>query len=496
MASLAEAFRYATDLHRDQRLPEAAAVYRAILNAVPDHAPSLHLLGVIAAQNRRFKEAEALIRRAIAVDGSCADFHSNLGAALRELGRLNEAEQSLSLALALEPGQLDARNNLGAVLHDLGRLEQAAACFRTVIDRQPNHVSALTSLGSVMCAMGHAEQAQAWLARALTLDPDCGEAHWNLAVARLLAGDLPGGWAEFDWRWRRPGLVRRQFAEPRWSGQPLAGQTILLHAEQGRGDTIQFARYAPLVQARGGRVIVQCQAELVGLLGALAGVEAVIANGAPPPPFACQASLLDLPEAFATTLATIPATTPYLAADPARLELWRRRLSGPGFKVGLAWAGAPSHRNDHNRSLALDALAPLLATPGPRWFSVQVGPRAAEIASSGLGDRITDLSPELDDFRDTAAAIAALDLVISVDTAVAHLAGALNRPAWVLLPFSPDWRWLLGRADSPWYPSLRLFRQPRPNAWTEVIAAVAQALEPASTRPYLIAHLPPDNRER
>ncbi|CAK0766886.1 hypothetical protein WCLP8_3990005 [uncultured Gammaproteobacteria bacterium] len=485
MATLAEAFARATRLHQVGQLSEAADVYRAILAAVPDHAPSLHLLGVIAAQNRRLEPAETLIRRAIALDDGNADFHSNLGAVLREQGRLEEASDCLVLALALAPGQLDARHNLGAVLHDQGRLEQAEDCYRAVIDRQPNHVAALTSLGALLSASGQIDQAEFWLGRALALAPDDSEAHWSLAVTRLLAGNLAGGWAEFDWRWRRPGLVPRRFVEPRWRGQPLAGQTILLHAEQGRGDTIQFARYASLVQARGGRVIVQCQTELVGLLGTLAGVEAVVGNHQTPPPFQWQASLLDLPGAFGTTLETIPAATPYLTAEPSRVARWRQRLSGGGISVGLAWAGTSTHRNDRNRSLTLatlaSLLAPLLGLPSVRWFGLQVGPRAADLTAAGLSDRITDLSGEIADFRDTAAMVAALDLVISVDTAVVHLAGALARPAWVLLPFAPDWRWLLGRSDSVWYPGLRLFRQPRPGAWAEVIAEVAQALESAAT---------------
>ena len=301
---------------------------------------------------------------------------------------------------------------------------------------------------------------------------------------RLLRGEYEAGWAGYEHRLalRKFARVRERFDEPRWDGAPLAGQTILLHAEQGFGDTLQFIRYAPLVAARGGAVAVECPPSLASLVGSVEGVARVIEQGAALPPFACQAPLLSLPRILATDMDSIPADIPYLAPPPGPpppplVE------AGEGFRVGIVWAGNPDHADDRNRSCGLAAFAPLRALGGVRLYGLQVGPRAADLQSLPPGPPVIDLSPWLSDFAATARAMQALDLIVTVDSAPAHLAGALGRPAWVLLPFVPDWRWLLERDDSPWYPSLRLFRQPTFGDWPAVFERVAASIATLTRRP-------------
>lgn len=294
-----------------------------------------------------------------------------------------------------------------------------------------------------------------------------------------MLGDFVRGWQEYEHRWTLSENHGRQreFAAPRWQGGELAGRTLLLHAEQGLGDTLQFVRYAPLLVRRGARVIVLCQPPLKRLLMEMEGIS-VVADDEPLPEFDLQLPLLSLPRAFGTTLATIPAEVPYLRADPVDVRAWGRKLDDKDhFKIGLVWAGNRRHLNDRNRSCTLDAFAPLAAVSGIRLYSLQKDAAAAEIQNAPATMRLVDVGKELVDFADTAAAITCLDLVITVDTAVAHLAGALARPAWLLLPFAPDWRWMLAREDSPWYPSLRLFRQNQAGDWSGVLTAVMNALQ-------------------
>jgi len=317
------------------------------------------------------------------------------------------------------------------------------------------------------------------------------DGHWNLALALLVQGHFPEGWEEYEWRWKTKGLLspRQLLPQPLWDGRPLAGRAILLHAEQGLGDTIQFIRYLPLVAQRGGRVIVECQPELQRLVQAMTPDIPVLARGQPLPDFAFQCPLLSLPKALGTTLATIPATVPYLHADAQNVQMWRDRLAGHGsaLKVGLIWAGNPHHKNDRNRSVKLASLAPLAQVPGVQFYSLQKGAAAAQAKTPPPGMDLIDRTDDLQDFADTAAMIANLDLVIAVDTSVVHLAGALAKPVWTLLPYCPDWRWLLKRQDSPWYPTMRLFRQPEIGDWDSVIqqlaAALANRLCPAAATP-------------
>jgi hypothetical protein len=317
--------------------------------------------------------------------------------------------------------------------------------------------------------------------------PDFVAGHMNLALALLTRGDLHEGLEEYEWRWRGyQGARLPDLGQPLWDGTPLGDdRTLLLWAEQGLGDTIQFVRYAPLLRRFAGRIVLSCQPSLTQVMASAAGRDAVVPAGGALPPFDAFVPLMSLMHRLGTRLETIPAAVPYLGADAGRVAALAPRFRGAGFKVGLVWSGNPKHGNDRHRSVPLALLRPLLTVPGARLFSLQVGARAEDIAAEGLAGVITDLAPDLADFADTAAAISQLDLVVTVDTSVAHLAGALGRPTWLLLPWTADWRWLAGRPDSPWYPSMRLFRQPRYGAWEpaveDIVASLAAGTLPEAT---------------
>jgi Flp pilus assembly protein TadD len=424
--------------HRAGQAVEAERLYRLALSCDPNNADCHNLLGLLFLDTGRLDPAIDRLRQAVAHNGAVGSYHSNLGNALKARGQLPEAVASYCDALQREPNDALALSNLGAALWQQRRLDVAAAC----------------------------------LENAIALRPDLPEAHANLALVLLAQGHLPRGWAEHEWRWKTPQMIGhvRHFPQPRWGGEAGGGQTLLIHAEQGLGDTLQFCRYAPLAAATGWRVVMAVQAPLVRLLRGLPGVERVVASGEALPHFDCHCPMLTLPLAMGTTLSNIPGTVPYLHADAAQVAAWRTRLPEQR-RIGLAWAGNASLGSDRRRSLPPERLAPLVETPGARFFSLQKGGPPAP-ASFGL----SDFMPEIHDLADTAALIASLDLVISVDTAVAHLAAALGKPVWLLDRFDSDWRWLTGRRDSPWYPTLRIFRQPEAGAWDPVLAEVAAAL--------------------
>jgi len=430
------------NLHmQKQRFAEAEIFYRRALALISDHSPTHNNLGLALGEQRRLDEAAGHFRRATEIQPGYAEAHANLGHTLRLAGHPQEAEAACRRALAVAPGMFVAQYNRGLALQDLGRLDEALACFRSAAPTDPNYPMALASE----------------------------------AMLHLLRGNFAEGWPKYEARWRVGDLPPRNFSEPQWRGQPLAGKTILLYSEQGIGDAIQFLRYVPLVVARGARVVLEIHGQLMPLAARIPGIN-LIARGEPLPAFELQCPLLSLPLAFGTTLDTIPADIPYLSPPPERTEYWAARIGAvPGLKVGIVWAGRSTHRNDHNRSLPLDRLRPLFDVAGVRFFSLQVGERARDLAAIEA-PAVGDLSAEVVDFGENAAAVASLDLVICVDTAIAHLAGALGKPVWVLLMFLPDWRWLLGSSDSPWYPSMRLFRQPQPGDWASVLASVRQAL--------------------
>lgn len=454
-------------LQRLDRPTEAVEAHREACRLLPRSAVARSNLGGACLALERYEEAEAVCRKALLLAPMMADAHVNLGLALGKLGRLAEAEAALRRAAGLAPHG-DAHYNLGCVLLDANRPVEAVAVLQTAIAVRPDFAAAHNNLGTALRQDNRVGEAEATFRQALALDPASAEAHFNLALALLVGGDLSAGWPEYEWRWRMKAVhtVGIPRARPRWSGGRLDGRTILLHAEQGLGDTIQFLRYVPRVAALGGRVVLEVQPELVPLLAGFPGVAQVVARGERCD-CDCHCPLLSLAGVFATTLETIPAPIPYIMPDPRRAEAWVARLAPwPRPRVGLVWAGSPDNRNDRNRSLPFNHLDALLAVPGPTWLSLQKGREAP------AGSKMVDLAPDLTDFAETAAALAHVDLVVTVDTSVAHLAGAIGVPTWILLPHAPDWRWLLAREDTPWYPSARLFRQRTPGDWTGVIDRV------------------------
>ena len=351
---------------------------------------------------------------------------------------------------------------------------------------RPQHAEALNNVGNLLCQLGRLDEAIATFERVLAVRPDDAEARFNSSFAYLLAGDYERGWREYEWRWEalRAKLPSEASAKPLWLGeQDVAGRTVIVYAEQGYGDAIQMARYVPLLAARGAEVVIGCAPALEALLRTVPGVRAVFSSKEPPLAFDYHVPIMSLPRAFGTTMASIPSQVPYLhAAEPA-VDAWRARLAALGNrrKVGLVWAGNPKHRRDRARSIPIERFAPLLAATQCSFLSLQKEAAGASLAAlDPRGERVLDYTSELGAFADTAALICALDLVISADTAIAHLAGALGKPVWILLPFGPDWRWMRERSDSPWYPSARLFRQPASGDWSAVIQAVAAALEEES----------------
>jgi len=455
------------------------ALYRA-LALQPGSARIQLLLGDLFRLQGRLEAALQCCEAAAELEPGLAAARNNLGNAYRDLGRLREAEAEFRRALAIDAGFPEAYFNLGLALQMQGRAEEALASYRESLRRKPDLAEAALNLGFMLEARADTAAAIAAYAEAIAADPGLVEAHVNLGMQLLLAGRFAEGWEEYEWRLRYPEYGGEDAAAraPRWDGRALGGRAILLDAEQGFGDALQFLRYAPLVAARGGRVLVRCAPELAALVAGTAGVAAVVRRGDALPPFDAWCPLPSLPRAFGTTLGNVPAEVPYVRADPEKEARWRARLAGAqgACRVGLVWASQSRHRTAAAKSLPLEALAPLGAIPGAQFYGLQLGEAAREAQRPPAGMRLTDLSGELADFAETAAALASLDLVISVDTAVAHLAGAMGRPVWTLLKFAPDWRWLLGREDSPWYPTMRLFRQERADEWRAPVARLQSAL--------------------
>ena len=400
----------------------------------------------------------------------------DLACVLRQFGMLDQAEAMAQAAAALLPGDQSALLCLAAVRYDSADFAGAATLYEALLEQDPHHPGLLSSLGNTLVAMGRLAEALPVHARAVAAAPGDAEAHYNRADALLAAGEYASGWAEYEWRLRRAGVAGRGFG-PAWDGAALGGRTLLLHAEQGFGDTLQFARYAPMAAARGARVVLEVQPALLRLMRSLPGVAQVVAQGDALPDFAAHCPLMSLPHVFGTQLSTVPAVIPYLHAEADAIAAWRRAAPADGrLRVGLVWAGSahPTAASlavyDARRSLPLAALAPLGGIAGVQFISLQTGRPAEQLRDPPAGLRVLDLMGTVTNFAGTAALVATLDLVIAVDTAVAHLAGALGRPVWLLSRSDGCWRWLTGRDDSPWYPTMRLYRQERPHAWGGVVA--------------------------
>lgn len=445
---------------------DAEASLRRALELVPDDPGMLNNLGAVLRDLGRADEAVALYRKALALAPGRAVTRINLGNALAAIGQVEDAEAHLRKAVLLDPLSTDANLGLALLLAANERGAEAIPLLQGVRTRDPANQDAAVNLGVALLAGGDVKGAEAAYRDVLARAPKNAEAHYNLAWVLLLTGRWSEAWAHFDWRWKLKHFSSRLrgFKKAPWDGAPFAG-TLLVHAEQGMGDAIQFGRLLGEARKRCDRLVFECHRPLTRLLAALAGVDDIVAAGDPLPPFAQHIPLMSLPGVLGLTPATIPGADGYLHFPaPARAAEHERR-------VGLVWAGSPDNKIDKRRSIPAQLFAPLLQVPGLTFVSLQIGPRADEGRALNLAG-----AGAVADFADTAAVIAGLDLVIGVDTAVIHLAGAMGKPVWTLLPFMPDYRWLLGRSDSPWYASMRLFRQEKAGDWEGVIAAVGKAL--------------------
>ncbi|MEP7030698.1 MAG: tetratricopeptide repeat-containing glycosyltransferase family protein [Pseudolabrys sp.] len=429
----------------------------------------------------RFADALTSYDSVLALVPNAPEILNNRGNTLCALRRPAEALASFDAALKRVPGDPVTCNNRGNALLDMNRADEALKSFDQALARAPDYTQALVNRGNALQCLGRNSEALASFERAITLDPQLADAHWNKGLLLLSLGDFDNGWHGYEWRLKRAATPARDFQQPQWRGENIQGKTILLHAEQGFGDSIQFLRYVPMVAMRGAKIVLELPDALIPLLGPVNGVAAVVNRDQARPWVDLHCSLLSLPLAFGTTLATIPERPDFLRVPDDRASKWRARLPrNCARRIGLVWSGKPTHNNDHNRSIALSRLAPLRALSGVTFVSLQREFNEADRAELAQWPGLVRLEDELSDFADTAAVIAELDLVIAVDTAVAHLAASLGKPVWILLPQVLDWRWMLDREDSPWYRSARLFRQTTLGNWDSVIARVALELAAAS----------------
>jgi tetratricopeptide (TPR) repeat protein len=468
-------------------LQRAIAAYRGSIELDSNRPEPLANLGVLLRGAGDLAGALDAYYRALALLPESAEIHCNLGVALAQQDRTDEAIVHYERAIALDPGFANAHFNLANAMRKRDDHPCAIEIFRRAIELQPDLVQAWSNMGMSFGDLGEHAQALAAYDRAVELRPEWAEARWNRSLTYLLKGDFVRGWAEFDCRNQIEPPSSRTFPGQRWNGEDIRGKTIVLNYEMGLGDSIHFLRYVPLVAQRAGRVILEIQEPLRELCESVVGVDRVVSiqRGDPFDEYDCHCSLMRLPQLYRSDLATMPASVPYLRPSEARRRKWLDRL-GPrdsALRIGLVWAGSPLHQNDRQRSIPLSHLASLAAGPDIQFVSLQRGPASAQAAHPPTGMRLTDVSTDLENLADTAAVIELLDLVISVDTSVAHLAGALGKPIWILLAYVPDWRWLLEREDTPWYPTMRLFRQRKLGDWSDPIARLTRALREQMGRP-------------
>jgi tetratricopeptide (TPR) repeat protein len=465
-------------LHEQKRFDEALTSYDRAIMLYPDYAQALVNRGAILHELGRSDEALKSFERALASEPDNVEALTNRGVTLHDLARYDEALADQEHAIAVRPGDAAVLNNRGVILHKLRRLEEALASHDIAVAAQPDYAEAFVNRGVTLYDLKRFDEALASYDAAIALRPDYADAHFFKGLSSLVTGDFERGWTEYEWRGKAPAakIPARDFPQPFWLGEDdIAGKTILLHGEQGFGDTIQFCRYVPLVAARGARVMLEVGEPLCELMTDLGGTTKVIPKGDPLPDFDLQCPLPSLPLAFKTRLDTIPSNAPYLRAPKKALEYWGALLGTRRCpRVGLAWAGNAKHVRDRERSMRLRDLLPLLDVDAT-FVSLQKEASAGDAETLTSYD-VLQFSQQLGDFSDTAALISQLDLVISVDSSVAHLAGALGKPVWILVTHAPDWRWLLDRDDSPWYPSARLFRQHETREWVEVTMRVREAL--------------------
>ena len=461
-----------------KRYEEALESYDRALKIKPDYADALNNRGVALFDLNRHEDALESYDQALRITPDDADALSNRGNALRDLKRYEEALKSYDRALRITPDDAETLNNRGVALYDLKRPEEALACYDRALRIRPDDPHVLDNRGNALCDLQRHKEALVSYEFALKIKPDDANAHWNMSLCLLRLGDFARGWQEYEWRWKQEAWEKskREFARPLWLGaESLEGKTILLYSEQGLGDTLQFCRYTRLVAELNAKVVLVVQPPLLPLLADLEGAQ-VLPMGAELPAFDYHCPLPSLPLAFQTGLHTIPAGIPRLRSDPARVGVWRNELGTKTRpRVGLVWSGSSGHKNDHNRSLALAEMLPLVAD-WAEWVSLQKEVRKTDAGLLASRPDIHHLGEQLNDFADTAALVELIDVVVTADTSVAHLAGAMGKAVWILLPFNPDWRWLLDREDSPWYPTARLFRQPAIGDWVSVIDRVREEL--------------------
>jgi tetratricopeptide (TPR) repeat protein len=463
---------------------EAITACRRAIALRPEYPEPYLNFGLALRAQRNPDEAIVAFRTAISRRQDYAEAYFYLGETLRERRRLDEAMSAYERAIACKPDYPTAHLNLANMLYEQGKLDKAIAGYSQAITLKPDFVDAHSNLGNALRKQGKVEEAIAACRQAIAIQPDFPAAHLNLSLALLLKGDFSEGWREYEWRWRggTSDLIPRKFLQPRWQGEDLTGKTLLLHAEQGLGDTLQFARFAPVMANRAAKIILAVQPPLVRLLSEAQWPNVTVNNGAELSGFDVELPLMSLPAVLGMTEATIPADVPYLAADAQRVEHWRERLPKDGFKIGIVWQGRPEAKVDPARSFPLRSCAPLSALGGVTVISLQKRHGLEQLDALPGGMRIETLGADFDSgpdaFLDSAAVMMNLDLVITADTATAHLAGALARPTWIALSHAPEWRWLMQREDSPWYPTARLFRQRRSGDWDEIFERMAEELSP------------------
>jgi len=518
MPDVAEIIKTAVQHYQAGRLQQARRLYELILQSNPDHPIILHSLGVINHQTGDNDSAVELISKAISKNSQVPQFYNNLAVALKSLGRFEEAIDTCEKALQLKPDYADACYNMANALASLGRcadalekyrkalsfksddpfiyynigvamqkLDQHAEAvenFRRTIRLNHNAAEVYSAMAASQQVLGQYTEAIDSFRRALRLKPDSHKIHADLGMVLLKTGDFIEGWNHYCWRLCDNPWLQQYNHKPCWDGSNFQGKRLIIRCEQGLGDNIQFIRYLPMVKARGGTVIFEVYNQLRDLLKSFAGIDQlqqVRPDSKPSTEFDYYSALLDLPRIFGTTPQTIPADVPYIYADPIKVEYWRDRLNSSDFKVGIVWAGNPSHTNDHHRSCKLEEFRSLAEIPSVRLYSLQKGAAAEQIKDLTGEITITNLADELGDLSDTAAVIENLDLIISVDTAALHLAGAMGRPTWAVFCATGDWRWLAGRDDSPWYPTIRIFQQEKLGDWKPVFQVVADELKTAVT---------------
>lgn len=525
MQNIAETMEEAMRHHQHGHVRQAEELYRQVLRSGSDNPFALHSLGMIAYQEGKHDVALGLIKKAIernpqaphlhntlaivlealsrfdeAVDAykqaillkpDYAEAYHNMGIALQSQGRYADAIEKCKQAVLLKPDYAEAYNTIGYAQQMLGQHADAVGNYRQAVLLKPDYAEAYNHLGVTLNTLGRYEEAIDNYRQAIQIDPDYAETHWNLSLVLLLTGRLTEGFKEYEWR-KHPDLEMTTYPHdyelPQWDGSSFAGRRLLVHYEQGLGDTLHFVRYLPMVKARGGTVILEVRKPLHALLQYFPGIDELVVASyrqRPAVQFDFHTSLLDLPGIFRTTLQTIPAKVPYVHADSQKAQFWGRMLSGDHFKVGIVWSGSPTYERNHIRSCNLEDFAPLAHIDAVRLYSLQKSEAAAQIEALAGQIPVVNLGEQFEDFTDTAAAIENLDLLISTDTSVLHLAGAMAKPAWALISFAHDWRWLLDQRDSPWYPTMSLVRQTEADRWDTVFQQVAEKLRALVAEPKL-----------